>query len=122
MAIGTQLEKSAPIYPGQPQLSDRLAGLMAQMRVRWTALLPAQRNWAIATVALLAALIGGLMWYGLRTDWRTLYANLDQDDARQTAQILTQAQITFDTTADGSGIRVPADQLDKARLATAAKG
>jgi len=63
-----------------------------------------------------------LFWYGLRTDWRTLYSNLDQDDARQTALILSQAQITYETTPDGSGIRVPSDQLDKARLATAAKG
>jgi flagellar M-ring protein FliF len=122
MAIGAQLEKSVPANPGQPQLSDRLAGLMGQGRVRWATMLPAQRNWAIATAAVLAALIGGLMWYGMRTDWRTLYADLDREDARQTAQILTQAQIPFDTTADGAGIRVPADQLDKARLATAAKG
>ncbi len=27
MATGTQLEKSAPATPGQPQLTDRLAGL-----------------------------------------------------------------------------------------------
>ena len=58
----------------------------------------------------------------LRTDWRTLYADLDPDDARQTGQILAQAQIPFEPTADGAGIRVPAAQLDKARLATAAKG
>src|SRR6202007_2797082 len=37
-------------------------------------------------------------------------------------QILTQAQIPFDLTADGTTIRVPAAELDKARLATAAKG
>ena len=44
------------------------------------------------------------------------------DDARQTGQILAQAQIPFEPTADGAGIRVPAAQLDKARLVTAAKG
>jgi flagellar M-ring protein FliF len=73
-------------------------------------------------VLLLLGLTGGLLWYGLRTDWRTLYAGLEPDDARQTAQILTQAQIPFEAAGDGTQIRVPADQLDKARLATAAKG
>ena len=47
---------------------------------------------------------------------------LDPEDARQTGQILAQAQIPFEPTPDGAGIRVPAAQLDKARLATAAKG
>ena len=61
-------------------------------------------------------------WYGLRTDWRTLYAGLDPDDARQTGLTLTQAQIPFDVGSNGTAILVPAAQLDKARLATAAKG
>ena len=49
-------------------------------------------------------------------------ANLDADEARQIGTVLTQAQIPFDVTPDGGGIRVAAAQLDKARLATAAKG
>jgi flagellar M-ring protein FliF len=122
MATGTQLEKSAQGIPGQLQWMDRLGGLLALGQVRWATMLPAQRRWALTTAALLMALIGGLFWYGLRTDWRTLYADLDPEDARQTGQILAQALIPFDTTANGSGIRVPADQLDKARLVTAAKG
>jgi flagellar M-ring protein FliF len=122
MATGTQLEKIAPGMPGQPQWTDRLVGLWVQGKVRWATMLPAQRNWALGAALLLLALIGGLAWYGLRTDWRTLYADLDPEDVRQTGLILAQAQIPYDTTANGSGIRVPADQLDKARLATAAKG
>jgi flagellar M-ring protein FliF len=83
---------------------------------------PAQRRGAIVAAILLAALAGGIAWYGLRTDWRTLYTGLDPEDARQTGQILTQAQIPFDLSADGTVIRVPAAELDKARLAAAAKG
>jgi flagellar M-ring protein FliF len=71
---------------------------------------------------LLAALLGGLLWYGLRTDWRTLYAGLDPEDARQVGLTLTQGQIPFDVADNGTTLRVPAAQLDKARLATAAKG
>jgi flagellar M-ring protein FliF len=122
MATGTQLEKSAAAMPGQPQLADRLAGLWGIGRVRWAQMAPAQRGWTLAAVLLLAAMASGLFWYALRTDWRTLYVDLDPEDARQTGQILAQAQIPFEPTTDGAGIRVPAAQLDKARLATAAKG
>jgi flagellar M-ring protein FliF len=122
MATATQLQKSTPATPGQPQLTDRLAGLWGRGRVRWAAMQPAERGWALVAALLLTALAGGLLWYALRTDWRTLYADLDPEDARQTAQILAAAQIPFEPTASGTGIRVPAAQLDKARLATAAKG
>jgi flagellar M-ring protein FliF len=122
MAIATQLEKSAQAIPGQLQWMDRLAALWDVARVRWATMQAVQRRWALTAAILLLALIGGLFWYGLRTDWRTLYADLDPEDARQTGQILAQALIPFETTPDGAGIRVPADQLDKARLVTAAKG
>jgi len=122
MATGTQLEKSAPAMPGQVRLTDRFAALWGLGRVRWAAMQPAQRGWALTATLLLASLAGGLLWYAMRTDWRTLYADLDPEDARQTGQILTQAQIPFQATASGGGILVPAGQLDKARLVTAAKG
>jgi flagellar M-ring protein FliF len=83
---------------------------------------PGQRRWSLVSASLLAVLIGGIFWYGLSTDWRILYAGLDPEDARQTGLTLTQAQIPFDVSANGSAILVPAPLLDKARLATAAKG
>jgi flagellar M-ring protein FliF len=122
MATGTQLEKSAPAMPGRPLLTGRLAGLWGRGWVRWAGMSAAERKGALVAALLLGALTGGLLWYAFSPDWRTLYTGLDPDDARQTGQILTQAQIQFDLTADGSGIRVPFAQLDKARLATAAKG
>ncbi|MGA3371109.1 MAG: flagellar basal-body MS-ring/collar protein FliF [Terracidiphilus sp.] len=122
MATGTQLEKSAPAMPGQPQLADRLAGLWGLGRVRWAQMPAAQRGWSLVAAGLLVALVGGLFWYGLRTDWRTLYSEMDPEDARQAGQILAQAQIPFEAAANGTGILVPAALLDKARLVTAAKG
>jgi len=121
MATGTQLEKTPPAL-GQLNRGGRWSGLWGLARVRWAQMAPAQRGWAITAVLLLAALLGGLAWYGLRPDWRTLYAGLDPEDARQMEQTLAQAQISFEPTPDGAGILVPAAQLDKARLAAAAKG
>jgi len=121
MATGTQLEKSGPGTPDKA-LATGWSTLWVRGRVWWAAMLPSQRTWTAVSVLLLAGLLGGMLWYMLRTDWRTLYANLDAEDARQIGTVLTQAQIPFDVTSDGAGIRVPAPQLDKARLATAAKG
>jgi flagellar M-ring protein FliF len=122
MATGTQLQKSAQTMHGQPQLTDRLAGLWGRSRVRWAQMHPAQRGWAVVAALLLAALVGGIFWYGMRPDWRVLYADLDPEDVRQAGQVLAQAQISFEPSANGTSILVPAAQLDKARLVTAAKG
>ena len=122
MAIGTQSEKTATGVPLPAGFAGRLRALVMRARVRWAELLPNQRLWALVAAGMVVALLGGLLWYGLRTDWRTLYADLDPEDARQIAQTLTQAQITFDVAPNGGVIRVPAAQLDKARLASAAKG
>lgn len=58
----------------------------------------------------------------MQPSWRVLYAHLDPGDARELGDELTAAKIPFDVTPDGSTLKVPADQLDKARLETAAKG
>jgi flagellar M-ring protein FliF len=121
MATGTQLEKTPPAL-GQVQKGGRWSGLWGLARVRWAQMAPAERGWVVVAALLLAALLGGLAWYGLRPDWRTLYSGLEPDDARQMEQVLAQAQIPFEPTVDGSGILVPAAELDKARLAAASKG
>jgi flagellar M-ring protein FliF len=121
MATGTQLEKTPPAL-GQVQKGGRLSGLWGLVWVRWAQMAPAQRGWVMVATVMLMALLGGLTWYGLSPDWRTLYTGLEPDDARQMEQVLAQAQIPFEPSADGSGILVPAAQLDKARLAAAAKG
>jgi flagellar M-ring protein FliF len=122
MATGAQLQKSPSATPAKLQMGGKLSGLWTMARVRWAGMPSVQRGWTIAAAALILALIGGLAWYTLRTDWRTLYVNLDPEDARQMGQVLSQAQIPFQPTPDGAGIRVPAANLDKARLVTAAKG
>src|SRR6266567_2233713 len=121
MATGTQLEKSAPVPPGTVPLAAGVGAIWTRGRVQWAGMQPKQRAWAMVAAALLVGMAAFLLWNALRTDWRILYADLDPEDARQIGQTLTQAQIPFDVAANGV-LRVPAPQLDKARLATAAKG
>ncbi|WP_263352154.1 flagellar basal-body MS-ring/collar protein FliF [Acidicapsa acidisoli] len=127
MAAGAQLDKKSPT-PGIPEPVGAQGALgvfgdyWSKGAAQWALLPPRQRNWALIGAALILATISGMAWYGTRTDWRTLYAGLDPEDSRQMAQVLTQAQIPFDLAANGTAIRVPAPQLDKARLATASKG
>ncbi len=119
---GTKLETTAPGALGSGPMLSRLAPLWTRTRIYWASLSSAQRNGALLAAVLLAALTATLAWFGVRTDWRTLYAGMDPDDARQTGLTLTQAQIPYDVAQNGTAILVPAPQLDKARLATAAKG
>ncbi len=122
MATGTELEKSGGVPGGKVPLAAGLGAVWLRARVRWAGMQPQQRGWAVVFALLLGGMAAFLLWNALRTDWRILYADLDPEDARQISQTLTQAQIPFDVAASGGVLRVPASQLDKARLATAAKG
>ncbi len=123
MATPTQIEKSpAPGQVEMPGWQARLRGAWGLIRLRWAAMPPRERILTGSAMGLLVLAMGFLLWYTLRTDWRTLYTGMDPEDARATGQTLVQAQIPFEPTADGTGIRVPANQLDKARLVTASKG
>ncbi|MFY9746209.1 MAG: flagellar basal-body MS-ring/collar protein FliF [Acidobacteriaceae bacterium] len=112
--------------PEKPQtaltVQQRAGALVAEAAARYRALDPGRRSRLVMTAAVLLACFGGLLWYVSRTDWRMLYAGLDPEDARQMGQELSTAGIPFDVSPDGSGLRVPAQDLDKARLATTAKG
>lgn len=119
---GTQLEKAAAPAVGTSSLQANLATLWTRARVRWASGTVRERQGATSAAVLLLGLVAFLFWYGLHTEWKTLYAGLDPDDARQAGLTLTQAQIPFDVSANGTSILVPAPMLDKARLATAAKG
>lgn len=122
MATGTQIEKSTPAVPDQRRWADEATRVWTRVKVGWAGMQPSQRNWLLAGTGALLLLLGGLLWYALRPDWRTLYTELDPEDARQAGQILAQAQIPFQATPAGNGILVPAAQLDKARLLASSKG
>ncbi len=103
-------------------VQQRAGALATDAATRFRKLEPARRNRLLAATAIVLACFGGLLWYSSLPDWRTLYAGLDPSDARQIAQQLTTAGLPFDVSPDGSTLRVRAQDLDKARLATTAKG
>jgi flagellar M-ring protein FliF len=114
-----QLDRRAS---GGNQVAAGASALWTRARIQWASIAPRQRAWAVFSALLLAGMTGGIFWYALSPDWRTLYAGLEPEDARQVGLELTQAQIPFDVSTNGMTLRVPAAQLDKARLATAGKG
>jgi flagellar M-ring protein FliF len=103
-------------------LEQRAMAFASEAIARFRQLEPARKKWLTIAAALLTASLIGLAWYATRTDWRTLYAGLDPEDARQMASELTAANIPFDVSPDGTALRVSSNFLDKARLVTTAKG
>ena len=139
MAAASQLDKTnADTSAGHPPAGHGTRGTSAgsetamlpnQLKGLWrtatggiSGLSSRQQKWLLVGGGLLLAALAAIVWSGTQTDWKTLYAGLDPEDTRQMGQVLTQAQIVYDVSANGTAIRVPAGQLDKARLATAAKG
>lgn len=112
-----------------PETKPLAKSLDAQLRAAFLNLVervrqmtPAQQKRMGLLAALAVAVLAGLIWYGTRTDWRTLYGGLDASDARTMAQQLTKAGIPYDMSTDGTALRVPAQDLNKARLVATAGG
>ena len=119
------LQKMGPSAAGGAAATTPVAKAMAMataMQERLMALPAGKRNTLFAAVAFLTAICAGMVWYAGRTDWRVLFTGLDGKDVQQVSQELAAAGIPFETTADGGGIQVPADSLDKARMEVASKG
>src|SRR6185312_11357813 len=108
--------------PGGKGLEARAMALASEAASRFRQMDPAKKKWLVRLTAFLLACVMGLGWFATRTDWRTLYAGLDSQDAREMAAELTAANIPFEVSPDGTALRVSSDSLDKARLVTTAKG
>lgn len=115
-------ETAGPTRSAALTVQQRAGALVSDAVARVRGMEPQHRMRLLLVGALVVACFAGILWYASRPDWRTLYAGLDADDARQLAQQLTTAGIPFDVSPDGTALRVPAQNLDKARLATTAKG
>jgi len=102
--------------------AEKAVAMAASMRERLMAMPAGKRTWLIASAVFLAAMCAGMVWFVGRPDWRVLFSGLDGKDVQQVSQELAAAGIPYQTTADGAGVQVPAELLDKARMEAAAKG
>jgi flagellar M-ring protein FliF len=106
----------------QDGAGGKALAVVAQARGKFAAMPAQRRKWLMAGGAMVAAVIAGMVWYAGRPDYRVLFSGLEGKDVAQLAQELGAAGIPFEMTADGAGVEVPAEQLDKARMEVAAKG
>ncbi len=102
--------------------ASKAKAMLAMLRERWSGLQAAQRKVLVLSVLAFVGLAAVASWWSSRTDWRTLFSGLESRDAAQVEQQLSSAGITYQTTPDGTALQVPAEDLDKARVAIAAKG
>jgi flagellar M-ring protein FliF len=120
---GTVGLERVPAAAGQGKTAaDQAVQMWSVLQQRIAGMAPGRRNWLIGSVTLLAAMCAGLLWYAQRPDWRVLFSGLDGKDVQQVAQELAAAGIPYEMSADGAGVEVPAEMLDKARMEVAAKG
>lgn len=107
---------------GQDGVGQKALAVMAQAQGKFAAMPAQRRTWLMGGGVMLVAAVAAMVWYAGRPDYRVLYSGLDGKDTQQVAQELGAAGIPFEMTADGTGVQVPAESLDKARMEVAAKG
>ncbi len=103
-------------------MAAKATAAMESVRDRVMQMPAARRNWLVAGVVFVAALAAAMAWYAGRTEWKPLFNGMEARDVQQVSQGLAAAGIRYRTTADGAGIEVPVEQVDKARMEVATKG
>jgi flagellar M-ring protein FliF len=97
------------------QITNQLTTFLGGLTLR-------QKITLVAGVALVAGTLWAFVTMLGKADSKTLYSGLSPSDAQTMAKRLTEKNIPFELSSDSTSIRVPADQLDKARLDMAAEG
>lgn len=105
--------------PATGQLAKNANTVINRAKIFWEGLRPQQRIFLGLGVA---ATIGAVLFFTkmiLSPDYKPLMTGLEPDDARAIAAQLDAKKIPYQLGPDGSSIRVPANQVDAARLEVA---
>ncbi len=100
----------------------RVGQLVSRFTEMWNSLSPVRKGLLTASgVGLLALAFLLNSWAG-RTEFVTLYTNLDSADSGEIVEQLRSQGIAYELAASGSTIRVPAGQADELRVDFATQG
>ena len=119
---GLQKAEAGAVGSAKEHSAGGAMAIVSSVRDRVMALPANKRAWLLASVAFIGAMIAVTAWLAGRTEWKTLFTGLDGKDVAQVSQELASAGIPYQVTADGGGLQVPVEMLDKARMEVATKG
>src|SRR5258708_39414897 len=81
-----------------------------------------QRVVLVGGTLLIGAIVWGFVAFSARSEHKPLYSGMAPADAQALTQRLMNANIVAEVSSDGSVVRVRADEVDRARLASTATG
>jgi flagellar M-ring protein FliF len=101
---------------------DFFRRLAQQLRDVWAGISAARRALFVVVALLLAALIGGVLYYRSQTEWAVLYSNLTPDDAQAIHDKLQAQGVPVRVSSDRRTVEVPADRVGSVRIDLAGQG
>jgi flagellar M-ring protein FliF len=112
-------ENTAELSPGAAAPAD---SRLQQTLQNVNALSQRQKIAGAAALALVIALLAGVLLWNRAPDYAVLFSNLDERDGGQIIAALTQQNVPYRMSANGSAILVPQAQVHETRLRLAAEG
>jgi flagellar M-ring protein FliF len=112
-------ENTAELSPGAAAPAD---SRMQQTLQNLNALSQRQKIAGAAALALVIALLAGVLLWNRAPDYAVLFSNLDERDGGQIIAALGQQNVPYRMSANGTAILVPQAQVHETRLRLAAEG
>ncbi len=101
-------------------MPETLAQILGQFKAVWKQITPGQRVVILAVFAGILALLGGVVWYGTRTELVPLSAGLTGEDLKKVQDVLSEKGVEWKVRGDT--ILVPRSALSSIRMELAMKG
>jgi flagellar M-ring protein FliF len=125
MGLATPGAPGAGAAAGQPGAADDFGGGFAQRLGSFSSLRNVRGNPRaplIVAVAVLVAVIAGLVLWSRAPDYKVLYSNLSDRDGGAIITALQAANVPYKLSDSGGAILVPAEQVNEMRLRLASQG